>query len=297
MARSRARPAELMPGTLRVISCRMDYLGDGAGQRGGRVTTRTRLHRALCARARLSQGAARPAAAARATASQAEVGPVRLSGLHRFGAGARGRARGAQAGIGWRGKHTLLLDRDAGSCFFLGEIYHRPAAARSTPTGTSTLRHAASACIDACPTRAIVGALRARRAPLHLVPHDRASRARSRKSCARSSATASTAATIASSPARGTGSRSASAEADFDAAQRPRPRHAVELFAWTRGRVRRAPRRQRDPAHRLRAVAAQPRRRPRQRAHFGARSSRRCVHARTIPRPWCASTCAGRCKA
>src|SRR6267142_568224 len=115
----RARPAELTPGTLRVISCRMDYLngknneieidpekaviGRYARGRDYHKLMRNRLQK-LCDRIEEETGAF----AYRAFADSAPVMEVELA---------------ARAGIGWRGKHTLLLNREAGSWFFLGEIY------------------------------------------------------------------------------------------------------------------------------------------------------------------------------
>ncbi|MFM0072678.1 tRNA epoxyqueuosine(34) reductase QueG [Paraburkholderia sediminicola] len=68
-----------------------------------------------------------------------------------------------KAGIGWRGKHTLLLQRDAGSLFFLGEIYvdvPLPTDAETSPDDAPETpgSHCGSCarCIDACPTGAIV---------------------------------------------------------------------------------------------------------------------------------------------
>src|SRR6185503_660410 len=59
-----------------------------------------------------------------------------------------------RAGLGWRGKHTLLLSRDAGSMFFLGELFVSLDLARDAPTG----EHCGSCtrCLEACPTNAIV---------------------------------------------------------------------------------------------------------------------------------------------
>jgi epoxyqueuosine reductase len=64
----------------------------------------------------------------------------------------------AQAGLGWRGKHTLLLTRDAGSFFFLGEIY----TDLPLPADAPVAEHcgACTRCIDVCPTRAIVAPYR-----------------------------------------------------------------------------------------------------------------------------------------
>jgi epoxyqueuosine reductase len=64
-------------------------------------------------------------------------------------------ALAAKAGIGWRGKHTLLLSREAGSWFFLGEIY----TSLPLPVDAPGTEHCGTceACIEACPTRAIRG--------------------------------------------------------------------------------------------------------------------------------------------
>jgi len=63
-----------------------------------------------------------------------------------------------RSGQGWRGKHTLVLDRDAGSMFFLGEIYLDLALPATAPVSGHC--GSCSACIDVCPTRAIVAPYR-----------------------------------------------------------------------------------------------------------------------------------------
>jgi epoxyqueuosine reductase len=150
---ARARPAELVPGTLRVISARLNYrprlarpseevLADPSRAFVARYALGRDYHKVL--RARLARLARRIAA---------EVGPFG----HRVftdSAPVLEVALAAKAGLGWRGKHTLLLTRDAGSWFFLGEIYTDlplpPTPAQAAHCGTC------SACIAACPTGAIV---------------------------------------------------------------------------------------------------------------------------------------------
>ena len=152
-----ARPAALVPGTLSVISARMNYLDPGAldadialadGDRAyvSRYALGRDYHKVL--RARLQQLADRIADA---------VGPFG----HRVftdSAPVMEVALGARSGLGWRGKHTLLLSRDAGSLFFLGELFvgldlTRDAAV-TEHCGTCTR------CIEVCPTQAIVAPYR-----------------------------------------------------------------------------------------------------------------------------------------
>lgn len=149
----RSRPHELQPGTLRVISARMDYaphdldrawgtLEDGERAYVSRYALGRDYHKLL--RARLQKLADRIADAAGPFGHRVFVdsAPVLEKALAR------------NAGLGWIGKHTLLLNRDAGSWFFLGEIFTDlplpTDAAPSAHCGTCTR------CIDVCPTRAIV---------------------------------------------------------------------------------------------------------------------------------------------
>ena len=148
----RSRPAELVPGTLRVITARMDYwpesaspdavLADGTLGYVSRYALGRDYHKVL--RSRLAQLAARLAAEVGAAGYRAftDSAPILEKALAR------------DAGLGWIGKHTNLLDRHDGSWFFLGEIMTDlplPVDAPVTPhCGSCT------ACIDVCPTRAIV---------------------------------------------------------------------------------------------------------------------------------------------
>ena len=158
----RARPAELVPGTVRVITARMDYLPratepgwqavewrriDDPRQATLSIYARGRdYHKVL--RARLQKLADGLAAAVgplgkRVFTDSAPVLEVELA---------------SQSGIGWRGKHTLNLSREGGSMYFLGEIY----VDLPLPLTPAVEAHCGSctACIDVCPTQAIVAPYR-----------------------------------------------------------------------------------------------------------------------------------------
>jgi epoxyqueuosine reductase len=149
---ARARPAELVPGTVRVISARMNYwpegadvadtLADGHSAYIARYALGRDYHKVL--RARLQQLADR---------IQRDVGDF---GYRVFtdSAPVLEVALAAKAGLGWRGKHTLLLTRDMGSYFFLGEIYTNLPLPVTDPVSGHC--GTCAACIEACPAGAIV---------------------------------------------------------------------------------------------------------------------------------------------
>ena len=154
----RARPAELIPGTVSVITARLDYLPSSTSD-NWQVVEFSRLQRPTEAiissyargrdyhkvmRGRLQKLGEKIAAHVdklghRAFTASAPVLEAELA---------------ARSGQGWRGKHTLILNRDAGSMFFLGEIY----IDMDLPTSKTVSAHCGSctACIDVCPTQAII---------------------------------------------------------------------------------------------------------------------------------------------
>lgn len=177
----RARPAELVPGTVRVISARMNYLPSDTDMASWRQREAARAakpaeaivsvyargrdyHKVM--RNRLQQLADRITQAVgpfgyRAFTDSAPVLEVELA---------------QKAGLGWRGKHTLLLSRDAGSLFFLGEIFvdvplpvdvdadtdAAPAPAEGEARGMQRGEHCGQCerCREVCPTGAITEAFR-----------------------------------------------------------------------------------------------------------------------------------------
>jgi epoxyqueuosine reductase len=78
------------------------------------------------------------------------------------------KALGAKAGLGWMGKHTLLLNEEAGSWFFLGEIYtNAPLALSHQPVKEACGK--CNACITVCPTQADRWSEKTRRTTMHLL--------------------------------------------------------------------------------------------------------------------------------
>ena len=158
----RARPAELVPGTASVITARMDYLPRASTSDWQAVEWR-RLHdpRAATvsayARGRDYHKALRSRLRSLADRIADDIGPFG----HRVftdSAPVLEVELAARSGLGWRGKHTLALARDAGSMFFLGEIFVDLALPATAPAEDHCGR--CSACIDICPTRAIVAPYR-----------------------------------------------------------------------------------------------------------------------------------------
>lgn len=153
----RSRPAELIPGTLRVVSLSMNYrpplardswnvLADGERGFISRYALGRDYHRVL--RKRLAELADKIRAEVakfkgRVFTDSAPVMEVELA---------------SKAGLGWRGKHTLLLSREQGSWFFLGEIY------LNLPLPVDAPQHdhcgICTRCIEVCPTRAIIAPYR-----------------------------------------------------------------------------------------------------------------------------------------
>jgi len=155
----RARPADLVPGTLSVITARMDYLPASTpeGWQGiefGRLQRPSEGIVSLYARGRDYHKVLRNRLQKLADRIAVEVGQF---GHRAFtdSAPVLEVELATRSGQGWRGKHTLAINREAGSMFFLGEIYvdlQLPATAPETAhCGTC------SACMDLCPTGAIVG--------------------------------------------------------------------------------------------------------------------------------------------
>ncbi len=162
----RARPAELVPGTVSVITARMDYLPRAMAleaSEGWQATELGRLARpteavvSVYARGRAYHMGRRARLQTLSDRVAEAVGPFG----HRVftdSAPVLEAELARRSGQGWRGKHTLVLSREAGSMFFLGEIYVDMPLEPTEPV----THHCGScqACIDVCPTQAIIAPYR-----------------------------------------------------------------------------------------------------------------------------------------
>jgi epoxyqueuosine reductase len=153
----RSRPAELLPGTVSCISVRMDYWPENAADAESTLADRQVAYISRYAlgrdyhklmRRRLQQLCERVVSA---------VGPF---GYRVFtdSAPVLEKALARNAGLGWIGKHTNLIDRNAGSYFFLGEIYLDLELPADEPSSAHC--GTCAACMPACPTGAIVAPYR-----------------------------------------------------------------------------------------------------------------------------------------
>jgi epoxyqueuosine reductase len=177
----RARPAELVPGTVSVVAVRMNYLGMHcfplAGERDSPDTHPSNIDWRQHEWQRLDRpGEAVVSLYARGR-DYHKVMRNRLQQLQRRMAELLGPFGhrvfcdsapvleveiATRAGLGWRGKHTLTLSRDAGSMFFLGELFVDLALPPTLPAPPDPGAHCGqcSACMDRCPTQAIVAPYR-----------------------------------------------------------------------------------------------------------------------------------------
>jgi epoxyqueuosine reductase len=150
----RSRPEELEPGTRRVISVRMDYvppgtrnawevLGDGEAGYVSRYALGRDYHKLMRNRLQKLAGRIHEVVGDFGYRAYVDSAPVLEKALAR------------NAGLGWIGKHTVLINRHAGSYFFLGELY----TDLPLPVDAPATAHCGSCrrCIDVCPTRAILG--------------------------------------------------------------------------------------------------------------------------------------------
>ena len=157
----RSRPALLHEGTVRVISVRMDYLSESTAAMNQSLAEPTSAYISRYALGRDYHKMMRNRLQKLADKIQAEVSP--FTQKREFNLGMRAfvdsapvleKALAEKAGLGWIGKHSNLINRKAGSWFFLGEVF----TDLPLPVDNPATPHcgACTACLDICPTQAIV---------------------------------------------------------------------------------------------------------------------------------------------
>ncbi|MBT5719466.1 MAG: tRNA epoxyqueuosine(34) reductase QueG [Gammaproteobacteria bacterium] len=148
----RCHPEQLVPGTIRVICARMDYAKDSQDSLASLENT-GKAYVSRYARGRDYHKLIRKRLQKLATRIKEEAGPF---GYRAFvdSAPVLERALAEKSGMGWIGKNTMLINKKAGSWFFLGELF----TDLPLPVDAPDTDHCGtcSACLDVCPTKAFV---------------------------------------------------------------------------------------------------------------------------------------------
>ncbi len=150
---ARTRPGELVPGTMRVISARLNYQPPAARDSWMTMEDPDAAFISRYALGRDYHKVLRAKLQILATNIEERIGKFQYR-VFTDSAPVMEVALARKAGLGWRGKHTLLLTREAGSWFFLGELYTN----LPLPIDAAVTEHCGTCtkCIDICPTKAII---------------------------------------------------------------------------------------------------------------------------------------------
>lgn len=150
---ARTRPGQLVPGTVRVITARLNYQPPAARDSWQTLEDPDTAFISRYALGRDYHKVLRGKLQTLATHIETQIGAFKYR-VFTDSAPVMEVALARKAGLGWRGKHTLLLTREAGSWFFLGELY----TDLPLPIDGQVSEHCGSCtkCIDICPTKAII---------------------------------------------------------------------------------------------------------------------------------------------
>jgi epoxyqueuosine reductase len=149
----RSRPDELLPGTITILSVRMDYFPESDVDSHQLLKTENKAYIARYALGRDYHKVLRQRLQKLATKIEHAIGPFAYR-VFTDSAPVMEKAIGEKAGIGWIGKHSNLIHEKQGSWFFLGEIYTDLPLPIDTPANNHCGR--CTSCIDICPTNAII---------------------------------------------------------------------------------------------------------------------------------------------